>query len=472
MELLDKKWDKLKNEEERLFAEERKRKICEGIPSIIFLVIVMLESYFSHFAVLIFSNRSDITKKFIPIPQLWNCLDKINLQDIPSVAFMIPLVGAAAFGIIAGITAALLSRFTKNIKGNAPSLCPKTKSFDSAIIWTKALKKRHIWAPRFFIIALLIVVLWIVGITTIIIYNYKDTIDFSNTLLTGFAEILFYSIVWAILIFYFGVPKYQWVSYFNNIIKELKTEKEKQAKFNNLIQLYIDNKHDEVRELLKDYKNTKSGDICALKIHTAKLETDITEQVRNAYDSLWKAKELGFVNDKIRQDTDEWLAVLTPMIKALAQEDILKAYQQIIDGDTGLILYCDEHAAYGHPDAVVLQIFGYINSGLMNDPERFYESWLEKIKMAKRRGISEELQEMAETLITGLEKQIRINKEYEKWEKQIAAKYTPTYSMDGSLSSWAEFSGWYDFRTGEPLYRVEGHIVNAKGEDVSAAWWE
>ena len=33
---------------------------------------------------------------------------------------------------------------------------------------------------------------------------------------------------------------------------------------------------------------------------------------------------------------------------------------------------------------------------------------------------------------------------------------------------------WYDFRTGEKLYRNKktGQIVNAKGEEVSSAWWE
>ena len=287
---------------------------------------------------------------------------------------------------------------------------------------------------------------------------------------------LFYWVAWCVVNRFAGVPKYRWSSHFNNIIKEIKEEKEKQLKINKLFELYIDDKYEEVRELLKDYEDSKLGDISALKILTAKLETDTTEQVRNSYDSLWKAKDLGFVNDKIRQDTDEWLNVLTPMVKALAQEDILKAYKLVIDDNTNnMILYTGTHLNYGHPDAVVLQIFSYINSDDLNELKR-YEAWLEDLKNARRRGIVDELQEIAETLISQLEKQIRINKEYEKLEKEREAKraayYTPTYSMGGNLSSWAEFSGWYDFRTGEPLYRVEGHIVNANGEEVSPAWWE
>ena len=472
MNFLDKKWDELKNDEENILKDERERKLREIIPSIIFLVTVILSTYFTHFMAFAFRNQIDITKKYIPFTKLWSYFEVFISQNIGDI-LVIPLIAAGAFVIIGLITVAILRQYIKRTKCKITSLCPETKNLDSAIIWAKTLKKRLRLSPRYSILAFIIAVLWIVGITAIIVYKFKDNETIFDHYIIGFAEVMIYWVAWCVVNRFAGVPKYRWSSHFNYIIKEINEEKEKQLKFNNLIQLYIDNKYDKVRELLKDYENAKLGDICALKILTAKLETDTTEQVRNSYDSLWKAKDLGFVNDKIRQDVNEWLNVLTPMVKALAKEDILNAYKLVIDDNTNqMILYTGTHSNYGHPDAVVLQIFSYISSEHLNEPKR-YEAWLEDLKNAMRRGVEEELQEITETLIGKLENQIRINKELEKEkEKSRASYYTPTYSMGGPLSSWAEPSGWEDFRTGEPLYRVEGRIVNANGEEVSVAWWD
>lgn len=475
MNFLDKKWDELKTDEENILKDERERKLREIIPSIIFLVTVILSTYFTHFLAFAFRNQIDIAKKYIPFTKLWSYFEVFISQNIGDI-LVIPLIAAGAFVIIGLITVAILRQYIKRTKCKIASLCPETKNLDSAIIWAKTLKKRLRLSPRYSILAIIIAILWIIGITAIIIYKFKDTTVISDQCIIGWAEVLIYWVAWCVVNRFAGVPKYRWSSHFNYIIKEINEEKEKQLKINKLFELYIDDKHEEVRELLKDYEDSKLGDICALKILTAKLETDTTEQVRNSYDSLWKAKDLGFVNDKIRQDVNEWLDVLTPMVKVLAQEDILKAYKLVIDDNTNqIILHTSTHYEYGHPDAVVLQIFSYINSDDLNEPKR-YEAWLKDLKNAKRRGIVEELQEITETLIGKLENQIRINKEIEKKEKEreakIASYYTPTYSMGGPLSSWAEPSGWEDFRTGEPLYRVEGRIVNANGEEVSVAWWD
>ena len=273
-----------------------------------------------------------------------------------------------------------------------------------------------------FIFAIIIAILWIVGITAIVIHSFNITKNIGDQLVVGGVEALLYLIAWGFLNWFVGVPKYDLSSHFKDIIKDL--------------------------------------------------ETDATEQVRKAYDSLWKAKDLGFVNDKIRQAVDEWLSVLTPTVKLLAQDDMLKAYTYIIADQTDRLVYdCAPHVEYGHPDAVVIQIYAYIRSEHLNNPDR-YEAWLKDLKMAKRRGVSEEFEEFIEMLITKLDDQIRINKEYERIERRRAATYTPTYSMGGPISSWAEPSGWTDFRTGETLYRVEGRIVNGNGEEVSVAWWE
>ena len=138
-------------------------------------------------------------------------------------------------------------------------------------------------------------------------------------------------------------------------------------------------------------------------------------------------------------------------------------------------LDCTKHADYGHPDAIVMKISGLVNMSESAISTSCCESYIKDLKMAKRRGISLIVTDLTENLIDYLERQIRRNKEFEKLEEERqrkAAKYTPTYGMGGPLSSWADFSGWYDFRTGEPLYRVEGRIVNGNGEEVSPAWWE
>lgn len=55
-------------------------------------------------------------------------------------------------------------------------------------------------------------------------------------------------------------------------------------------------------------------------------------------------------------------------------------------------------------------------------------------------------------------------------------KYTPSsYSLSSSSSyppPTRETTIWTDWRTGEPLYRENGKIVNGSGEEVSVAWWD
>ena len=221
MDFLDKKWDELKSDDEKIFKDERERKLCEGIPGIILLILVMLEAYLSHFIAFAFRQQIDITKKFIPFSGFWKYFDNLSPQNISNI-LVIPLVAAIGFAIIALIAFAISRYFIKKINVSLPTLCPETKSLDSAIIWAKALKRHLRWSPRYSILAFVLAVFWIVGMTAIIILNFKDTANVFDQLMIGFSEILLYLITWGILNFFTGVPKYRLSSHFNDIITKIK----------------------------------------------------------------------------------------------------------------------------------------------------------------------------------------------------------------------------------------------------------
>ncbi len=64
--------------------------------------------------------------------------------------------------------------------------------------------------------------------------------------------------------------------------------------------------------------------------------------------------------------------------------------------------------------------------------------------------------------------------EFEKPKTKYKSKPTSTWTPKTEEPLDLEPVIWYDFRTGEKLYRNKktGQIVNAKGEEVSSAWWE
>lgn len=67
---------------------------------------------------------------------------------------------------------------------------------------------------------------------------------------------------------------------------------------------------------------------------------------------------------------------------------------------------------------------------------------------------------------------LKLYAEERKRTEKFKSSFNPYLYQAGALPTWAEPSGWTDFRTGEPLYRVDGHIVNGNGKIVSPAWWD
>lgn len=247
--------------------------------------------------------------------------------------------------------------------------------------------------------------------------------------------------------------------------------RKREEQINNGIKLFHEGKYDEACKAVKDVLENTSGDVCAINILNDKKLGTTDDGAKKAYKLLWDAKELGFKDEGIRKAVDMTLDLIKPMVYALSEEKMNKAYAQFIDGYYGsVIMTCEPLVEFGHPDAIMLTIVAKVQT--LNITSK-YPEWLEMVRKAERRGFSEIFAEIAEELTTKLEAAIRYNEEYEKERANRSVESFSSYtSSSGGISSWGEFSGWYDFRTGEPLYRVEGRIVNDKGEEVSAAWWD
>lgn len=182
----------------------------------------------------------------------------------------------------------------------------------------------------------------------------------------------------------------------------------KQRKINKGIGLFLKGKHAKAKNIFKDFQDDRNGDVVAVKILLDEPESVSVEQFRNIYGGLWKAKDLGFANDGIKQAVESKLDVVTPVVMEHAREDILKIYKQYNNGEEEMLCGCREHVAYGHPDAIALQIWGYMKFGCKDEPKCYYPSsclfteWFNDLNTAKRRGISEEFNEHTETLMKQL----------------------------------------------------------------------
>ncbi len=94
---------------------------------------------------------------------------------------------------------------------------------------------------------------------------------------------------------------------------------------------------------------------------------------------------------------------------------------------------------------------------------------LRKIKESK--ALPEEYWEVCDMTIKVL---VDLVNEFEKPKSKYTPQPTSTWSPKTEEPLDLESVIWRDFRTGEQLYRNKktGEIVNAKGEEVSPAWWE
>lgn len=258
-------------------------------------------------------------------------------------------------------------------------------------------------------------------------------------------------------------------------IKQQQEEQQRQALYNQGADAFFAGDYKTAKQILSNVHFKDSADAEALVLLSSDKKDKSIESVRKTYGQLWKAWEKGFRDPRVREATKTALDIFILVIDEAAQPDMLKAFACFLASDwMGVSNALETHVKYSYPDAVALDIVCRTMDH-RNDPDK-YPEWLKALKTAKQRRISEMYLEVCDELIGKMENAIREN---EAQKNRIAeerrrreASYTPPYSTYGGLPPWAEPSGWTDFRTGEPLYRVDGRIVNANGEEVSVAWWD
>ena len=258
-----------------------------------------------------------------------------------------------------------------------------------------------------------------------------------------------------------------------NAEKERKEEQERTEAFNKGAEAFFAGDYKTAKTILQKVHFKDSSDAEALVLLSSEKKDQSIDGIRKTYGQLWDAWEKGVRDKRVKEATKTALAMYIVVIDEAAQPDMLKAFACFIAQDwRGASRALAPHVKYNYPDAVALDIVCRTMDD-RNDPDE-YPDWLKALKTAKQRQISEMYIEVCDELIGKLEVSIRENEERKKRAAEERSRressYTPT-TYPG-IPSWAEPSGWTDFRTGEPLYRVNGRIVNANGEEVSAAWWD
>lgn len=490
---LEKVWSDL-HYEEKIYNQWRKRKkireLTVGIAYVILAHFAAFLSFFSYAAC--FTEKQDF-KKIFPVEAVWDFFEKPIIENSEKIIenAMLATVGVILFLIIFGVIVRLFTIKVKVPKTSKPMPENREKAMNEALEWVKKLDdKWDVKSKRFWIFNAILMVGIGVLITLSALICKNGTANeeqVSNLIFVGIYTFVIFLVLTGSLkvVTVTPIPNEQ-ESYTlkKSIEKQIaKEEKEREAaekenarqeKIQKGIDLFLKGEYAEAKKLFKNFTDSKCGDVVAIKILCDKKKSESTNALRDSYDVLWKAKDLGFYNSEIRKAVDYALDAITPKIHELALPDMLKIYQNYLDGYDGSVVYeCEKHVEYGYPDAIVIQIFTKIKNEHTNNPNR-YPEWLEKVKLAKRRGFSVISEDVADEIIERLEATIRYNEQIEKENKRRESEisFTPSLYTSGPLSSWAEPSGWTDFRTGEPLYRVEGRIVNGNGEEVSAAWWE
>ena len=493
---LDKFWQKLGQEEALFYVWKRQKRIRDTAMGIFFAVSVWLLAFVTHFSYAACFTQITIHRTLIPIPALWDKLDAF-LRESPNNIIGVSMGCAFALAVLGAVFAIILRAATKKLGACKKDILPQpqSKTLETALARAKQLDALWDKKSRRSLFALLLGLLGVAvfaTVTTLMCKNAgasKDAIV--DSIFIGVQSAFTYWVLWGVLKLYAitSVPTAQCAhKLVSDIEREIKKqaelaekkarEDERQQKIQQGIQLFLDGKYSEVKKLFRNFSASNCGDVAAIKILSDQKRGNTLKSLRESYDQLWKAKDLGFYNSKIREAVDLALETVTPIVREQAQEDLFKIFQHFLNNYYGNVIYdCEEHAAYGHPDAVTMQVLCKIQTRT-NASAATYTEWLEQIKIAKRRGVSDFLEEIVEEIIDKLESNIRYRKECEEEEKRrakAAPSFSPEFyhSLSGApLSSWAEDSGWTDFRTGETLYRVEGRIVNANGEEVSPAWWD
>ena len=175
------------------------------------------------------------------------------------------------------------------------------------------------------------------------------------------------------------------------------------------LSFFLAGKYEKAAKLLKEREAFRyGGDVAAAQVLLEHPTSETIEQCRALYDGLWKAKGFSFDRDEIRQLAEEKLESVTPVVMQEAQAAIDAMHRHYQNGDAeALFRTCEEHVAYGHPDAVVLYVRGGLKFGLERYPDHrlrhyplyTYENWLYQLDEAVKRGVSEELKEHADEAI-------------------------------------------------------------------------
>ena len=492
---LDKIWERLGQEETLFCTWKRRKRIRDTVMGVFFTFMVWLLALVTHFSYAACFTQITFHRKFIPIPALWNKLD-VFLSEAPDNIIVVSMGAALVLAIAGAILAIVLRTTTNKVRASKRDILPPpaSKTLKSALARAKQLDNLWEKKSRRFLLSLLLGVLGVAIMATVSTLMCKNAGASEDAVLDsifiGIQSAFTYWALWGVLKLYIITPipseqsSHKLVSDIEREIKKQAELAEKEAKeaarqqkIEQSIQLFLDGKYTEVKKLLHNFSASKCGDVAAIKILADQKSGNTLESLRKSYDVLWKAKDLGFYNDKIRQAVDLALETVTPLVREQAQADMFNIFQSFLNDYYGDVIHdCELHVAYGHPDAIIMQVLCKIQTAT-NSSARTYAEWLELIKIAKRRGVSDFLEEISDEIVAKLESNIRYKKELEEEEKR-RAREAPSFSPEfykglvSPLSTWAEDSGWTDFRTGETLYRVEGRIVNAKGEEVSAAWWE
>lgn len=484
---LEKTWLNLYAEEALLKHWEKRNRICGRVIGIFFVAAAWIGAFVTHFSYVAYFSED---KSAFPFRILWQLLGEVYAKG-PDEGLLMCAMGSM-FVLLLGTTILAVALRVMVRKTPPKEDIPKdsTKSIHTAMQRARELENR--WAAKgksldWMVILAVTGVVVLLGVSVLLCMGGTATgSDMGNNLFVGVAYVAVCFALAPSLKKWLRCPipkESQATKLANEIQSQLKKEaaaekKQKQAaerqeKLERGIRLFLDGERKEAAKLLKNFSDNTCGDVAAIEVLAGEVGESV-EAVRQAYDRLWKAKDLGFYNAEIRKAVDEALGVVTPVVDAAAQEDMLKIMQNFLNGHYGsLQMNCQPHIAYGYPDAIVLDIVTRVQSDVLNNP-KYYGEWLEKMKLAKRRGLSDFAKDITDELITKLENAIRYNAEAEerKRTEKTETSFSPSFYRTGPLSEWAEESGWTDFRTGDPLYRVDGNIVNAKGEIVSPAWWD
>lgn len=472
-------WQELRQEEERLLSWQRRKRIRERTIGVFVLVTNLLVSYIALFGFAARYSDNHSFQNLLPVPALWNWVKQSEDN-----ALMVSILGTIGIGLIGTFIALTLRLFTRKIKPKGQSREPQTQSLESALEWARALDAG--WQKKIgsFLLVLLVTVLCngAMALTSILLCKNAGANQeaLSNSIFLGVGTVVILAVMTCVLRMYNKTP---WPDGKNSdgliydIEKQIQketTERERRNKIEAGIKAFLDGHLEKAAEILADLDVDDCGDVEAIKILCDDKADKTIEVIRRCYDGLWKAKDLGFYNAKVRQFVDLTLEVITPELIADTEPLMVEIYQNYLDGYHGSVVYkCGKLMEFGYPNAIAACVASEIKLNHVSSSYQ-YEKWLRALKIAKRRGATLFGEDSINDLIEKLEISLRQSQfvEEEKKRREKNSPFTAAFYQTGPISIWAEDSGWTDFRTGETLYRVNGHIVNAKGEEVSPAWWE